>query len=1349
MFRSHQHPVNRTRLLVSIVALAALFAATPYVMNPATTAVPDMTPTDVDADWWARISSDLAAREYHASPLGDGFQAPNRRHGLRTVFQADGIRITRRGTTPDWSWNWSLASWGRDEQIAADPVQPRAEGARVSYERPGLSEWYENREDGLEQGFEIASAPAGTGELRLEGRVETDLRARVSRDRGVVFENEDGMAALDYAELHVWDATGRELPARMDWNDGALALAVDDRDAVYPVTVDPIVTTPSWTEEGSQINADFGFSVATAGDVNGDGFSDVIIGSPDYSLTGFIVHGRAWVYLGSASGLASSPAWFDDGDGDDADFGYDVACAGDVNGDGYDDVIVGSPGWIDDLAQDGRAYVYHGSASGLSTSPDWDDNDGNYNSYRYGHSVGTAGDVNGDGYDDIVIGDPWAPATSGYGRVNVWYGSATGLGYSPSWRATGPTGDPSHLGRSVSTAGDIDGDGYDDIVAGAIYADSGGWDRGAIYVYNGSATGLPATHDQMIAGDVNYLRMGEAVSLAGDVNGDGYGDVVVGCPTDNDFCTEEPHIRLYAGSASGLSTTPDWSYGAYLAEPSIGYHVACGGDVNGDGYAEIVMGYYGYGTNEGRLMLFYGSPTGPGTVYNWWANGDQDNAWLAACGTAGDVNGDGYSDIIGGAPYYDGASSSCGLVSVWYGGPDRMAGSAAWVTESNQASAVYGYSVANAGDVNGDGFDDILVGAPYYDNGQSDEGAVFLYLGSHLGPAALPAWWAESNQENSLFGYDVAGAGDVNGDGLMDLMAGAPEYETGSYDGEGSAFVWHSVLGGGPYGNPANADWRCYSKQAGAWMGCSVAGAGDVNGDGYADVVVGAPLYDNGTANEGMIFVYHGSDDGLSGNPAWTHDTNKEDCRYGWSVDTAGDVNGDGYSDVIVGAPYYDHPDDREGLAFIYTGSASGMSTGAPWWYGQGDQASAHFGFCVSTAGDVNADGYSDWIIGVPDWDDMAIDQGIALVWYGGATAPVSGTPANAPWNAVFEAENAGIGGAVSEGGDVNADGYSDVLIGGPGVDYSGMNSSGRAEVWLGSSTGLATDYTHWFAGGTNAGAQFGNALAAGDFNGDGFGDVLIGAPYHDQGEVNEGRAYIYWGNGRRGMSRTPRMWQHDQTTRLAPLGLTSLGTEFCVGARGRMPGGRGNVRLEVECEEFGTTFDGSGLVRGDWTDTGAPSGAPGSYVDLVEPVTGLTIDTGYHWRMRLASTSPYFPRSPWLGLSWNGASELDLRTGTAASAVGDTPGPLARGLVASPNPFNPTTEFSWTLGESQAVHLKIFDARGRLVRNLVAGHRSAGPGIAVWDGRDDAGRDLASGIYLARLRTGSATRLTKVTLMK
>ena len=230
--------------------------------------------------------------------------------------------------------------------------------------------------------------------------------------------------------------------------------------------------------------------------------------------------------------------------------------------------------------------------------------------------------------------------------------------------------------------------------------------------------------------------------------------------------------------------------------------------------------------------------------------------------------------------------------------------------------------------VNNDGYDDILVGAWLFNNGQSNEGRVFAYYGSASGfscgggcpvdATSAADWIIEGNQTNTTLGYALSSAGDVNGDDFDDVIVGAYAFDNGQND-EGMAFVYYGSATGLPCGSgcPADAlttaDWTVESNQANAHLG-NVNTAGDVNNDGYNDIIVAASKYTNGQTKEGMVFVFYGSASGLScgsGCPVdaftsanWSAEGNQADSALGGAggaVGSAGDVNGDGFDDILVG----------------------------------------------------------------------------------------------------------------------------------------------------------------------------------------------------------------------------------------------------------------------------------------------------------------------------------------------------------------------------------------------------------------------------------------------------------------
>ncbi|MCK4523769.1 FG-GAP repeat protein, partial [candidate division WOR-3 bacterium] len=621
----------------------------------------------------------------------------------------------------------------------------------------------------------------------------------------------------------------------------------------------------------------------------------------------------------------------------------------------------------------------YGSSSGLSDSADWI-GDSDQLGACYGESVSSAGDVNGDGYSDIIIGaNNYDNGQNNEGAAFVYYGSISGLSDSADWMGESNQAS-AHYGKSVSSAGDVNGDGYSDIIIGALYYSNGETNEGAAFVYYGGNTGLSLTADWM--GESNQIDAyyGESVSSAGDVNGDGYSDILVGASYYDNGEVDEGAAFVYYGSSSGLSGSADWMGESNQASAHYGKSVSSAGDVNGDGYSDVIVGAYLYDngqSNEGTAFVYYGGNTGLSLTADWIGESDQAVAYYGySVSSAGDVNGDGYSDIIIGSFLYDNGQSNEGAAFVYHGSSSGLSITADWIGERDQASARYGSSVSSAGDVNGDGYSDIIVGAYYYDNGQSNEGAAFVYYGGSSGLSDSANWMGESDQTSSIYGGNVSSADDVNGDGYSDIIVGAYCYDNGESD-EGAAFVYY----GGSSGLSDSADWMGESNQVGAFYGVSVS-SGDVNGDGYSDIIIGAYLYDNGETDEGAAFVYYGSSSGLSIVADWIGDNNQANSQYGVNVSSAGDVNGDGYSDIIIGAYLYDNGETDEGAAFVYYGSSSGLSITADW-IGESNQAYACLGNSVASAGDVNGDGYSDIIIGAYCYDNGESDEGAAFVYYG------------------------------------------------------------------------------------------------------------------------------------------------------------------------------------------------------------------------------------------------------------------------------------------------------------------------------------------------------------------------------
>jgi hypothetical protein len=406
-------------------------------------------------------------------------------------------------------------------------------------------------------------------------------------------------------------------------------------------------------------------------------------------------------------------------------------------------------------------------------------------------------------------------------------------------------------------------------------------------------------------------------TVPGDVNGDGYADVIVGAEGIDAGGDDRGQASLFFGGAS-MDNLADVTFTGENDGDQLGFSVALPGDVNGDGFADLLVGAFladGGGEDRGEAYLFYGGPSVDNTPdLTFTGAADFDELGYAVAG-AGDVNGDGYNDIIIGAYDAAGGGTDRGEVYIFYGGPsiDNIADVTFTGIEDND---FFGVSVAGAGDVNGDGFDDVLVGAYITDGGgMENSGQAYIYYGGLSMDNVADVTFTGLNDMDQL-GYSLSGAGDVNGDGFEDVIVGANRAEGGGSE-RGEAYLY---FGGESMDNVADVTFSGGADDN--WLGNSVSGARDVNGDGFDDVIIGARRADVGGENRGQTYIYFGGES--MDNVADVTFTGQEDLgELGQSVSSAGDLNGDDYDDVIVGASKFDGGGNNRGLVNIYFGEAA------------------------------------------------------------------------------------------------------------------------------------------------------------------------------------------------------------------------------------------------------------------------------------------------------------------------------------------------------------------------------------------------------------------------------------------
>ncbi|HLP10963.1 MAG TPA: FG-GAP-like repeat-containing protein [Flavobacteriales bacterium] len=1087
---------------------------------------------------------------------------------------------------------------------------------------------YDNSPRGLKQNFIINKKPKGAGNLMVDLLFSGSGMEVIKLENNELIISRKGDRSRTelarYNGLLVYDASGKKIPSKFTLNRNELSIEVDDKYAIYPLTIDPISTTPTILNIGTIAGSNLGYCVSGAGDVNGDGYSDVVVGAPRYQ-NGQTLEGATYVYHGTATGIGSSPAIIIEGNivmptSEPSkyflgvlSFGTSVSEAGDVNGDGYGDIIVGNPLLSNGNNGEGKAFVYYGSASGIDATVDWT-YETNVDSSLLGFSVSSAGDVNNDGFSDVIIGAiQFTNGQSKEGIAYVFHGSAAGLSATPNTTLEGNVANAA-FGWSVSTAGDVNGDQFDDVIVAAAYYTNGQLEEGAAYVFHGSAAGVSTTAAWLTESNQLESYYGENVSWAGDVNGDGYGDVIVGADYYSNSVTFEGIARVFHGSAAGLSTTPAVTLDQNKASSNFGAAVNGAGDVNGDGYGDVIVGAYAYNNGnagEGAIYVFYGSSTGiSNTLFTLFESNKNSTSLGISVAGCGDINGDGFSDIVSGAYQYDNVSpvlTNTGAIYVFHGVPEGIGTTALPSTPFSGAAAnsSTGNFVTTIGDVNKDGFSDIAVGAQNVDiagTGGTNRGAVYIFHGSATGYASAPnttipgpTLGAIAASNNCLFGCSIGAAGDVNGDGFSDIIIGASGY-TNAQSGEG----YFSIHLGSASGITVAPHLTVETNVAGAALGISVAGAGDVNGDGYSDVVVGA-------TGQNRAYVYHGSSTGVDATSDWSYTVTGE--TFGACVAGVGDCNGDGYSDVVVLSSTFTNGQTNEGRLSYFRGTATGLEA-APGTLIETNVANAGLGAqSTSYIGDLNGDGFNDVVIGTSAFASGSSAEGALLITYGATPSLYFGSTQTVEGNAVSFL----LGNTIGFGGDVNGDGYNDIITGAPTFN-GGLANEGVARVYLGGPTAVAT--TPYFTMESNVAATlFGSSVSsAGDCNGDGFSDILIGASGFDvttpSALTDAGRAYVFMGNNSHNVlpkTFLTRQFKSDLATVVqSSNGTFEAGCSFGIGHADKSHLGRASGKQIFEVRGHPGPFTGYATAMGNSV---AFTGQQAAFTDL--GLTGATMTYG------------------------------------------------------------------------------------------------------------------------------------------
>ncbi len=709
------------------------------------------------------------------------------------------------------------------------------------------------------------------------------------------------------------------------------------------------------------------------------------------------------------------------------------------------------------------------------------------NGSQVGSYISSLGDINGDNYDDWAVG---LPASANYksneqytGAIHIYFGGPDRLeSETPADMVMyGSAGE--QLGLNLTAAGDVNGDGFDDFLCYIYEKPEGGTPGAKWYLYFG---GNPL--DTIVDLKISKLDIHEGydnfVSSAGDVNNDGYDDILLSVETRY-WAPDTAHVYVYYGGAA-MDNIPDVILTGRFDSPissndgAVYFGKARGaGDVNNDGYDDVIVKaydgaelFFGGANMDAERDLFYNDWDGP-------SFGTRPDVKAA-----GDVNNDGYDDVLLTVPF--GTKTAYIFYGLEFPDPFFDVKIPMW----SEIEIPPEFSAAAAGDVNKDGYDDIVLGTgglwSLYNTG---EARVFLG-GSNLDTTA--DFTIKGSLPYTNFGFSLDGGGDFDGDGYDDILVG----DVGSpaslitSDDAGSVSV---VYGGSTLNESPDAVFSGLGENYG--FGSSVADAGDVNNDGFTDLLVGAPnYYDRYYA--GRAFLYYGGET-MDKDPDLIFDTpttyNGERRFLGKKLGSAGDVNGDGYNDIYIMETFQ---------VFIYLGGPE-MDTQPDYGFTSNNSTARIDKYRFSALGDVNKDGFDDVL-----FSDISVGiGGTAWLLLGGENLMVG-------YDATFTGTNSddNLGSKISAAGDLNGDAYMDFLIAIPGDDTNGPDA-GSILVYFGGETINETPSLKILGESDTQHFGISEICGGGDINNDGYDDILYSDPSFSLTESSfEGRIYVFYG---------------------------------------------------------------------------------------------------------------------------------------------------------------------------------------------------------------------------------------------
>ncbi len=747
-----------------------------------------------------------------------------------------------------------------------------------------------------------------------------------------------------------------------------------------------------------------------------------------------------------------------------------------------------------------------------------------------------------------------------------------------------PAGD-GYQAAQVRTVPDLDGDGGDEVVVSVAEGDGQDNNSGAVYLYRSKKGGLDLKPAQILYGVGKDTRFGHAMTVA-DVDGDKRADLIVGAPLADVGTTNNGAIYIYKGLKTGLfAVTPMAVLKGPYNSDQLGWGVAvC--DVNGDGVMDVAGGaMYAEDHNQspivsstGALLVWLGHQQGflelpdvrrygklPNAAGKWTSLANARIGWDLA---SGDVDGDNVCDLAVSSLYYKGTAANDGLVALYrgekasaesIGGPSELPVRVWTGVLTGESGSQFGRSIAMA-DVDADGKDELVVGQLNWRGKPANLGRGAAYIFDLNGVTAKPAakvdtvadatWTVEGPNSYDYYGYKVA-VGDATGDGIPDVLLQAANGEVPKGPtNAGAVLVFAGVKGKMPATTPTSA---VGGLVGGDYFGLGMAAVGDLDGDKLPELVVFASQDDTLGYNLGRPY-YLPSKPGAKLEPM-AMPSKPSGTRFAWHTRFVGDLNGDGFADLAVGAPFdpANHAaagakpvfaGTRAGVTYIYKGTAAGVDTSKPAWRAlgfYGHSAHDHLGWYAAPGGDFDGDGVRDLAV-LARYDDRPstfngnYTKGTKCA--GGARGNASATyvfrgqkgdwPAATPAWVAWGPQASQPVDSIAMGMDINGDGLGDLVASGLNWDAKDRVNAGGWGVYWGraaATAGIAVvcepDVTYI---GVKANDYVGrDVVAMHDIDGDGCDEFAVGADGEDHGLSAQGTVHIVFGWGKKCASMVPR----------------------------------------------------------------------------------------------------------------------------------------------------------------------------------------------------------------------------------